>query len=56
VKQKILAKREAFFATKEVAACVLPTLEDEAELDEWLAVREAAESAAGVVAVCLECN
>ena len=44
------------FATKEMAACVLPTLEDEAELDEWLAAREAAETAASVVAVCLECD
>jgi hypothetical protein len=57
VKQKILAKREAFFATtKETVACNLPTLEDEAELDEWLAARYAAETAGGVAAVCLACD
>ena len=61
VKKKILAKREAFFASKEVAAFALthdalPTLEDEEELDEWLAACQTAEDAGGVSAVCLECE
>ena len=68
VKQKILAKRKAFFAPKEVAAYVLPapadglpTLEDEAAFiaeldDEWLIACQAAETAGGVAAVCLACD
>ena len=57
MKAKILQRRKAFFAKKEMSAVALgiPSLDDEDELLAWLADNDTDTIACGVAA-CLDCD